>query len=139
VILSILLKILNSMQILCLDTLTRLVTQYPTAHRASNTNLSALSLRYLNGSSPCPTNRDLVHAASQLYSVLPLTGGKVASVNLWRKSLDETIGFGWDAFYSLRTTFPVQGKRRICLEEHAAYIRQLQTSVLPLSQARILR
>lgn len=51
----------------------------------------------------------MLQAASRLYAVIPLTGGKVGAVNLWRKSLEETLAFGWEAFYSLRTTFPLPG------------------------------
>lgn len=51
-----------------------------------------------------------MNAASDLYSILHLTGGKVGSVNLWRRSVDETLVFGWDAFRSLRTTFVSHGK-----------------------------
>lgn len=29
----------------------------------------------------------------------------MGATNLWRKSLDETLAFGWDAFFALRTTF----------------------------------
>ena len=48
-------------------------------------------------------------AASQLFAALPTIGGKVGAVNFWRKSLDETLAFGWEAFLSLRTTFPTEG------------------------------
>ena len=87
-----------------------LVTLYPTTHRASSTNLTSFCLGYLNGPSSCWTKTDIMNSASELYSVLHLTGGKVGSVNLWRKSIDETLSFGWDAFMSLRTTFISQGK-----------------------------
>ena len=92
-----------------MDTLTRLITLYPNAHRASSAALSAFSLRYLNGSVISPTNSKLLDAISRLYSVLHLTGGKVGAVNLWRKSLEETLSFGWEAFFSLRSTFPDEG------------------------------
>lgn len=93
-----------------METLTRLIPFYPTTHRASSTALSAFTLRYLNGSPTGFTNEAILSAASQLYAVLPLTGGKVGATNLWRKSLDETLAFGWEAFYCLRTTFPIQLK-----------------------------
>ncbi|KAF8913747.1 rRNA processing/ribosome biogenesis-domain-containing protein [Gymnopilus junonius] len=93
--------------ITCLGTLTQIVTLYPTTHRASSAALSAVSIRYLNGSPAGPTDKEKVAAASQLYAVLPLTGGKVGAINLWRKSVDETLAFGWESFHCLRTTFPI--------------------------------
>ena len=92
-----------------MDTLTRLITLYPNAHRALFTALSAFSLRFLNGSAISPTNVKLLDAISRLYSVLHLTGGKVGSTNLWRKSTEETLAFGWEALFSLRSTFPDEG------------------------------
>ena len=92
-----------------METLTRLIPLYPTTHRATSTTLSAFILRYLNGSPTGFTNAAILSAASQLYAVLPLTGGKVGATNLWRKSLDETLAFGWEAFHCLRTTFPIEG------------------------------
>ncbi|KIM46351.1 hypothetical protein M413DRAFT_441439 [Hebeloma cylindrosporum] len=94
------------LKILCLETITCLVAIYPTTHRTCSNALTALSLTYLNGSPSGRTNEDLMNAASQLFAALPVIGGKVGAVNLWRKSLDETLAFGWDAFLSLRTTFP---------------------------------
>jgi hypothetical protein len=91
------------------DTLTRLITLYPNAHRAPSATLSAFSLRYLNGSALSPTNTKLLDAISRLYSVLHLTGGKVGAVNLWRKSMEETLSFGWESLFSLRSTFPSEG------------------------------
>ena len=96
-------------QIICMKTLTQLVELYPNIHRTSCANLTAFCLRYLNGSSPSRTNTDIKCAVAELYAILPLTGGKVGAINLWRKSLDETLAFGWNAYLSLRTTFPVQG------------------------------
>lgn len=96
-------------QVLILATLARLVPLYPTLHRASHTALSALSLRFLNGSVPNPTSNALLEAASHLYAVLHFTGGKVGAANLWRKSVDQTLAFGWSAFFALRTTFPGAG------------------------------
>ncbi|KAF8969481.1 rRNA processing/ribosome biogenesis-domain-containing protein [Flammula alnicola] len=98
------------LKVICMETLTRLIPLYPTTHRASSAALSAFALRYLNGSVTGLTNQKLTQAASQLYAVLPLTGGKVGAVNLWRKSLEETLAFGWEAFYSLRTTFPIEAQ-----------------------------
>ncbi|KAF5387632.1 hypothetical protein D9615_000575 [Tricholomella constricta] len=98
----------EELRVLILETLTRLVPLYPTLHRASHSALSALSLRFLNGSAPQPTNNSLLEAASGLYSVLHYTGGKVGAANLWRKSVDETLAFAWTAFSALRTTFPFE-------------------------------
>lgn len=92
-----------------MDTLTRLITLYPSAHRAPSTSLSAFSLRHLNGSAISLTNTKLLDAISRLYSVLHLTGGKVGAVNLWRKSTEETMSFGWESLFSLRSTFPDEG------------------------------
>ncbi|KAG6833947.1 hypothetical protein H0H87_007958 [Tephrocybe sp. NHM501043] len=99
----------EELRILILETLARLVPVYPTLYRASHTALSALSLRFLDGSAPNPTRNSLLNAASSLYSVLHFTGGKVGAANLWRKSVDETLAFGWNAFLALRTTFPNDG------------------------------
>lgn len=99
----------TGIQILVLTTLTRLIPHYPTLHRASHAALSALSLRFLSGTAPAPTSAPLLKAASQLYTVLHLTGGKVGAANLCKKSVDETLAFGWTAFLSIRSTFPHQG------------------------------
>ena len=92
-----------------MNTLTRLITLYPNAHRGPSAVLSAFSLRYLNGSALSPTNTKILDAISRLYSVLHLTGGKVGAVNLWRKSMEETLSFGWESLFSLRRTFPDEG------------------------------
>ena len=92
-----------------MDTLTRLITLYPIAHRAPSAALSAFALRYLNGSASSPSNTKLLDAISRLYSVLHLTGGKVGAVNLWRKSMEETLSFGYESLFSLRSTFPDEG------------------------------
>ncbi|RDB22742.1 Pre-rRNA-processing protein rix1 [Hypsizygus marmoreus] len=100
----------DELKILILESLTKLVPLYPTLNRASHAALSALTLRFLSGNAPNPTRMPLLEAASQLYSVLPHTGGKVGAANLWRKSVDETLAFGWSAFFALRTTFPTEGR-----------------------------
>ena len=92
-----------------MDTLTLLITLYPTAHRAPSAALSAFSLSHLNGSSSTPSNTKILGAISRLYSVLHLTGGKVGAVNLWRKSMEETLSFGHESLFSLRSTFPDEG------------------------------
>ena len=50
-----------------------------------------------------------MEAASQLYSVLHHTGGKVGAATQWRKSMDDTIAFTWGALRGIRTTFPNPG------------------------------
>ncbi|KAH9482766.1 hypothetical protein JR316_0004866 [Psilocybe cubensis] len=119
-------------KILCLNTLSCVIKLYPTAHRASNTVLSALALRHLSGSSQGPTSSELLEAASGFFAVLPLTGGKVGAINLWRKSFDETLAFGLEAFHALRTTFPIGGPnvpRPILVDEPQVAI--------PLNQDRL--
>ncbi|KIK67924.1 hypothetical protein GYMLUDRAFT_36732, partial [Collybiopsis luxurians FD-317 M1] len=91
---------------LSLLTLTRLVPLYPNIHRASHPALSAVVSQIFAQSSPTHTSLELVELASQLYAVLHFTGGKVGAANLWRKSLDESIGSAWTAFTGVRTTFP---------------------------------
>lgn len=100
----------NIQQVLALTALARLVPLYPTLHRAHQAALQSLSLKFLDGSVPTPTDAGLLEAASLLYSVLHFTGGKVGAVNLWRKLLDEALAFARSAFQNLRTTFPSEGK-----------------------------
>ncbi|KAI0375789.1 hypothetical protein BV20DRAFT_984840 [Pilatotrama ljubarskyi] len=91
--------------LLVMDTLAHVVSLYPSLCRPLHTALSNLALRHLNGSAPNPTPSLLVAACSHLYSVLPLTGGKVGAAGLWRKSLDETVAFAWGAFLQVRSTY----------------------------------
>lgn len=100
----------EELKLLVLTTLTRLVPLYPTLHRPSHAALSALSLRFLDGSAPNPTSKTLLEAASRLYAALHFTGGKVGAANLWRKALDETLGFVWSSFSALRSTFATEGR-----------------------------
>ncbi|KAJ7129455.1 rRNA processing/ribosome biogenesis-domain-containing protein [Mycena epipterygia] len=95
---------------LILSTLTLIIPLYPTLHRTSHPALSALCLGFLNGHPIKPPNMALRSAASRLYAVLHFTGGKVGAANLWRKSVDETLAFGWTSFLSLRSTFFVDGR-----------------------------
>ncbi|KAK0191183.1 rRNA processing/ribosome biogenesis-domain-containing protein [Armillaria mellea] len=92
-------------QMLLLNTLARLIPLYPNAHRSSHTALSGLCLQYLNGNAPLPMPMALLRSSSRLYAVLPATGGKVGASNLWKKTVQETLTFGWTAFSSLRTSF----------------------------------
>ncbi|KAF7288291.1 RIX1 domain-containing protein [Mycena chlorophos] len=98
------------LKVLILSTLTRLIPLYPTLHRASQNALSSLCFTFLNGNPFKPPNHKLTTAASQLYAVLHLTGGKVGAANLWRKSVDDALAFAWSSFSSLRTTFLVDGR-----------------------------
>ncbi|KAG6868167.1 hypothetical protein C0993_006835 [Termitomyces sp. T159_Od127] len=95
----------EELRVLILTTLARLVPLYPTLYRQSHAALSTLVLCFLNGSAPNPTNDSLLKSASRLYTALHFTGGKVGAASLWRKSLDETLIFGWNAFLALRSTF----------------------------------
>ncbi|KAK0498557.1 rRNA processing/ribosome biogenesis-domain-containing protein [Armillaria luteobubalina] len=95
----------RGLQVLLLNTLAKIIPLYPNAHRSSHNVLSSLCLRYLNGSAPFPTSMTLLRSSSRLYAVLPATGGKVGASNLWKKTVEETLTFGWAAFSSLRTSF----------------------------------
>jgi len=91
------------LEVLCLETLSQLVLLFPSSHKQLHMSLSALTLKHLNGSSPAPSSKKLVTAASKLYAVLPCTGGKVGASNLWRKSIDETLEFAQGALSWLKT------------------------------------
>ena len=93
-----------------METLSRLIPFYASAHRASATTLNDFALRYLSGSACSPTNNQIALAASKLYAILPVTAGKVGSVTSWRKSLDETLSFAWNAYLCLRTTSPIESE-----------------------------
>ncbi|EPT03591.1 hypothetical protein FOMPIDRAFT_1046630 [Fomitopsis schrenkii] len=94
----------QEVKLLVLNTLTHLVPLFPTLHRGLHQLLSSTTLRFLNGSTPRPTPTALVHGASRLYSALHVTGGKVGAANVWRKALDDTLGFTWNALASMRRT-----------------------------------
>ncbi|KAL7282519.1 hypothetical protein ACG7TL_003990 [Trametes sanguinea] len=91
--------------LLVIDTLSHIVSLYPSLCRPLLGPLSNVALRYLNGSTPTPMSTSMVEACSKLYCVLPLTGGKVGAAGLWRKALDDTLAFVWGAFLQLRTTY----------------------------------
>lgn len=90
-----------------LETLSHIVPLYPALHRSLSDSLSKFSLLYLNGAAPQPVPVQLVQSASQLFSVLHHTGGKVGAATQWRKSMDDTISFAWGSLLSLRTTFSI--------------------------------
>ncbi|EMD40910.1 hypothetical protein CERSUDRAFT_111496 [Gelatoporia subvermispora B] len=92
-------------KVLSIETLTHLIQVYPSLHRSLHAGISTMALHYLNGPNPRPIPPIVVQAASQLYSVLHLTGGKVGAANLWRKSLDDTVNFAWASLMRLRTTY----------------------------------
>ncbi|KAJ6490373.1 rRNA processing/ribosome biogenesis-domain-containing protein, partial [Mycena vitilis] len=100
----------TELRISMLSTLALIIPIYPTLHRASHSALSALCLGLLNGNPFKPSNTSLATTASRLYAVLHFTGGKVGAANLWRKSVDDTLAFGWTSFHSVRTTFLVEGR-----------------------------
>ncbi|KAF7332113.1 RIX1 domain-containing protein [Mycena kentingensis (nom. inval.)] len=100
----------EELKILLLSTLTRIIPIYPTLHRPHQPALTALCFVYLNGNACKPPNAKLTTAASQLYAVLHLTGGKVGAANLWRKAVDDALDFGWTALSSIRTTFLADGR-----------------------------
>ncbi|KAL1723421.1 rRNA processing/ribosome biogenesis-domain-containing protein [Schizophyllum commune] len=90
---------------LCLQTLSQLIPLYPTLLRPSSATLNKLALNLLSGQYPSPTPPKILEAASSLYCCLHLTGGKVGAATAWRKTLDDTLAFGWSAFHGLRSTF----------------------------------
>lgn len=98
------------LKVLAMNTLSSLVSTYPSLHRTLQTQLSSLALRFLNGSAPRPTPRVLQESASGLYAVLHHTGGKVGGANQWRKAVEDTLAFARGAFLGLRTTFSSSGK-----------------------------
>ncbi|THH14397.1 hypothetical protein EW146_g5930 [Bondarzewia mesenterica] len=102
----------QELKLLVINSLAQVIPLFPTLHRALHAPLTAFTLRELNGSAPKPTNESLLNASSRLYAVLPVTGGKVGAANLWRKSLEDTLAFVWNALLALRTTFPHDVRHR---------------------------
>ena len=96
-------------QLLAINSLAQIIPLFPTLHRGLHAPLSSFVLRQLNGSTPKATDASILEASSRLYAVLPVTGGKVGAATLWRKSVDETVLFLWNAFVTIRTTFPRDG------------------------------
>lgn len=97
------------LQLLALDSLSALVPLYATLHKTLHGRLSTLCLRQIGGSAGHPADGSLARAACSLYSVLPVTGGKVGSTTLWRKSVDEVVTLTWASLHALRTTFQKDG------------------------------
>ncbi|KAK7061882.1 Pre-rRNA-processing protein rix1 [Favolaschia claudopus] len=100
----------NDLKILILSTLAVVIPLYPTIHRTSHAALSTLCFSFLNGHPFKPPNIPLSAAASRLYRVLHFTGGKVGAANLWKKSVDDTLVFGWNAFLSIRPGYRIEGQ-----------------------------
>lgn len=94
----------RELRLLAVDSLSALIPLYATLHKTLHGRLSALCLRQIGGSAGHPTDGSLARAASRLYSVLPVTGGKVGSTALWRKSVDEVMALTWTSLHALRTT-----------------------------------
>lgn len=92
-----------------MDALSILVPLHPNLHRALHPSISGLTLQLLDGSPAAPTPSTLVNSAARLNATLHAIGGKVGSVNLWRKSVDETVAFCWVSFAALRTTYHHKG------------------------------
>ncbi|TFK28886.1 hypothetical protein FA15DRAFT_753263 [Coprinopsis marcescibilis] len=121
----------------CLGTIAQLIPIYPNAHRATFANLSSLALGFLNGCHPCPTDPRILRSASDLYSSLHLTGGKVGAAAIWRKSMDDTLAFGWNAYFALRTTFPSSSTQPPPVQEDPAISIPLNLDRLRCSSAII--
>ena len=85
--------LLAPFEVLCLATLSQLVSLFPSSYKQLRASLSALTLKHLYGSSPALSSTKLVTASSKSYAALPCTGGKVGASSLWRKSVDETLEF----------------------------------------------
>ncbi|KAF9028466.1 hypothetical protein BDZ89DRAFT_1066113 [Hymenopellis radicata] len=99
----------HELKILLLRTLTKTVSSYSSIHRSSHALLSTLCLKFLDGHAPTPTHADVLQAASRLYATLPATGGKVGATNLWKKCLDDTLAFGWNALSLLQSVLLPSG------------------------------
>lgn len=115
-----------------LTTLARLVAVFPTLLRPLHTQLSALSLRFLQGRYPTPQSAVLAAAASELHSVLHLTGGKVGGANLWKKNVDEALLAANAHLSELRSTYTnskLRIERNMCAEALAR----------PTSRVRLVR
>ncbi|EKM80027.1 hypothetical protein AGABI1DRAFT_20465, partial [Agaricus bisporus var. burnettii JB137-S8] len=93
------------LKVVAIATLVDLIPLYPTLHKPSQQALSSLALRFLDGNPHTPIPSPLLSIASRLYCVIHVTGGKVGASNHWRKALDETLKFGTNTFWCLRTTF----------------------------------
>ncbi|KAK7060454.1 hypothetical protein VNI00_001219 [Paramarasmius palmivorus] len=126
------------LKVLALKTLTRLIPLYPNVHRANYASLSSITLHLLS-EQPDHVTTQLMKPASELYSVLHLTGGKVGAATLWRKALDERTAAAWAALSALRTTFPDSPKTYqapVDLEDPSVWIplnsSRLHSSVLSI-------
>ncbi|KAI6047488.1 rRNA processing/ribosome biogenesis-domain-containing protein [Pisolithus marmoratus] len=91
---------------LATQVLSQLVMSYPSQHRALSSRLFALCYGIFGGSSPQPTDGQLLNVTADLFSALHYLGGKVGGVNTWRSCLDAVLQASWVAWAALRTTFP---------------------------------
>ncbi|KAL5527690.1 hypothetical protein ACEPAG_6491 [Sanghuangporus baumii] len=99
----------EELKVLCLDTLATMIPLYPSLHRQMASNLSTVSLNFLNGRHTF-TPAVIVSSASRLHACLHITGGKVGATTLWRKSVDETIVFCSAALAALRSTYATENQ-----------------------------
>ncbi|KAF8917822.1 rRNA processing/ribosome biogenesis-domain-containing protein [Mucidula mucida] len=135
----------HELKILLLRTLTKTVSLYSNIHRSSHALLSTLCLKFLNGHAPTPTHADVLQAASRLYATLPVTGGKVGATNLWKKCLDDTLAFGWDALSLLQSVITPSGnhpqmeKPHVTIPLNVDRLRCCMTIIESLFQSDIQR
>ncbi|KAL4076160.1 rRNA processing/ribosome biogenesis-domain-containing protein [Scleroderma citrinum] len=91
---------------LAIQTLSQLVTLYPSQLKASSSKLFTLCHRVFSGSSPQETDGHLLDATTELFSVLHYLAGKAGGASAWRSCLDNLLQSSWVAWAALRTTFP---------------------------------
>ena len=99
----------EELKVLCLDTLAIMISSYPSSHRQMSSNISSVTLNFLNGTHTL-TPAAIVSSASRLHAGLHVTAGKVGAAALWRKSLDETVAFCSSSLVGLRLTYASEGK-----------------------------
>ncbi|KAI0307217.1 hypothetical protein B0F90DRAFT_1814005 [Multifurca ochricompacta] len=119
-------------KLLAIDTLSTMVPLYPAHFKALHGRLSALCLRQINGLARRTMDGSLTQAISRLYSILPVTGGKVGTPGLWRKSVDEVLAIGWASLHAVKSTIHHDGligflTPKLCTEKHPANIRPRQS------------
>ncbi|KAI9507018.1 rRNA processing/ribosome biogenesis-domain-containing protein [Russula earlei] len=96
----------RELKLLALDALYVLVPLYPTLFKPLHGRLCALCFRQFDCPAGRPTDVPFAQATSRLYSVLPVTGGKVGAASLWRKSVDEILSIGWRSLSAVRSSVP---------------------------------
>jgi hypothetical protein len=85
------------------------VILYPTPHKTLHSNLSVLSSKLLENSTPKLIDEALLQASTRLSAVLFLTGGKVGAASLWTKMFETTVASAWLSLRAMRSTFPGEG------------------------------